>query len=196
MSRHEAQLLDGRKIDWHDHPLSTAKVRWSKRDIKGRVVRGSLRTICHFNRLNNLAIWRYGTEIVIIQPPYNEGVPASVGTHDLDCCVDLYIPGVAWFRQQRFFRNNGLGCWYRRPPEFDSDNRHIHGFTLPKREGVSHLDDFATPVGDLVPEQLRDYYNHAFGLKDQHERNSDDSWFPPNIDATIFDLGAYIRRRQ
>jgi len=197
MSRHEAQHLHGETIHWGDdqnRPLSTTRVRWSKRDRDGDLVTGSLRTICHLNRLNNLALKKFSTEIVIIQPPYNTGVSASVGTHDLDCCVDLHIPGIGWLTQQRFFRANGLGCWYRHPPEFTG--RHIHGFTLPKPEGTSHLDDFATPVGSLVPRQLVDYYNHAFGLKNQHEPGSDDSWFPSNIDATVFDLGAYIRTRQ
>ncbi|MGH8837008.1 MAG: hypothetical protein ACRDWG_18730 [Actinomycetes bacterium] len=193
MSRHEAQHLHGETIHWDNHPLSTTRVRWSKRDRDGDLVTGSLRTICHLNRLNNLAIKKFDTEIVIIQPPYNTGVEASKGTHDFDCCVDLHIPEVNWWTQQRFFRANGLGCWYRFPPTF---GHHIHGITLPKPEGTSHLDDFATKVGWYVPTQLKDYYNHAFGLKDQHERNSDDSWFPSDIDATVFDLGAYIRTRQ
>jgi hypothetical protein len=192
-SRREAEYLDGRRIDWDDPPNSTKIVRWSKRDTSGRVVKGSLRTICHLNRLNNLALNRHGVEIEIIQPPYNTTVAASAGTHDFDCCVDLYFPGLAWYTQQRFFRANGLGCWYRHPPLFGN---HIHGFTLPKPEGESHLDDFATPVGTFVPGQLDDYYRHAFGLKNQHDSNLDHSWFPSDINATVFDLGAYIRRRQ
>jgi hypothetical protein len=33
-------------------------------------------------------------------------------------------------------------------------------------------------VGGFVPGQLVDYTNHAIGLKDQHEPNSDHSFFP------------------
>jgi hypothetical protein len=190
--RHEAEFLDGRPINFNNPPAATKIVRWSKRDVDGRVVKGSLRTICHLNRLNNLSLKKHGVALRIIQPPFNTDVPASAGTHDFDCCVDLYIAGIDWHKQQRFFRANGLGCWYRHPPLFGN---HIHGFTLPLREGVVHEDDFATQVGSFVPGQLVDYYNHAFGLKDQHTPNSDQSWFPNNIDATIFDLQRYIRAR-
>lgn len=192
-NRHEAQHLDGQKIDWNHPPAATKIVRWSKHDMDGRTVKGSLRTICHLNRLNNLARKKHGVELVIIQPPFNTDVPASAGTHDFDCCVDLFIAGVGWWKQQRFFRANGLGCWYRHPPKFGN---HIHGFTLPVREGTSHLDDFTTQVGSFVPGQLGDYYNHAFGLKNQHTPDSDHSWFPNDIDATIFNLQKYIHRRQ
>ena len=47
----------------------------------------------------------------------------------------------------------------------------------------------------VASSQLTDYYNHAFGLKDQHTTNSDHSWFPADIEATIFDLDRYIARR-
>ena len=50
-------------------------------------------------------------------------------------------------------------------------------------------------VGVFVPGQLVDYFNHAFGLAGQHEPNSDKSWFPPDIKATIFYLQRYIDRR-
>jgi hypothetical protein len=50
-------------------------------------------------------------------------------------------------------------------------------------------------VGWYVPRQLDDY-NHAFGLKDQHEPGSDDSRLPSNINATVFDLHKYIPTRQ
>ena len=203
----EARLLGGGKIDWNHPPASNARVQWSKKDEKGRNVTGSLRVICHLNRLNNLAVKRFDEGVSVIQPPFNVGVPASAGTHDLDAVMDIHIPGVDWWAQQRFFRANGLGCWYRHPPLFSN---HIHGFALPPREGMVIDDDFAA-IGRTVPlfvdggissegkvlasSQLRDYYKHAFGLKDQHEPNSDTSWFPPDIEATIFDLDRYIARR-
>ena len=204
---HEVLYPAGRTINWTRPPKPTAMTRWSKLDSSDRIVRGSLRTIAHLNRLNNLALDRFDTELVVIQPPFNTTVPASAGTHDRDCCVDLYIPGVDWWLQQRFFRANGLGCWYRHAPLFGP---HIHGFTLPPREGTLTSDDFKVAgfkVGFFVDggfstsgrmttsSQIADYYNHAFGLADQHEPGSDHSWFPPDIAATIFDLDAYVATR-
>ena len=181
-------LMNGRKVDWFNPPNSTARVKWSKKDMYGRWVTGSLRTIAHLDRLNTLAKKRFGTEIVVIQPPYNTTVKASAGTHDFDACIDLYIPGVNWWVQQKFFRRNGFGCWYRHPPTF---GHHIHGFTLPVPKGAYRGDDFGTRVGIYVPGQLIDYYNEAFGLSGQHTPKSDKSWFPPNKDATVFSLKNY-----
>jgi hypothetical protein len=199
--------LDGAPIDFGQPPLSTALVKWAKKDLKGRAVKGSLRHICHLNQLNNLAVTKFGTGIEIIQPAFNTGVAASVGTHDFDMVVDLHIPGVGWWDQQRFFRANGLGSWYRHPPAFGN---HIHGFTLPPREGHNVSDDFkvagfkvgkyidggwSTHHAQITSSQIADYYHHAFGLKNEHKPNSDTSWFPPDIPTTIFDLSAYIRAR-
>lgn len=207
-SVHEAQLLDGKPIDWHNPPAANERVQWSKRTTAGRPVTGSLRTICHLNRLNNLALGRFKTGIAIIQPSYNTGVPASAGTHDYDACVDLYIPGVEWYTAQAFLRRNGFGCWYRHEPDFPE--QHIHGFTLPNQSGVVRADDFrdgSFRVGLYVDggisasghqtssSQLVDYYNHAFGLAGQHSPGSDKSWFPPDIGKTIFNLQRYIRTR-
>lgn len=195
---------NGRPINWAKPPRPTTKVRWSKKDSSGRLVTGSLRTIAHLDRLNNLALKRFGVEIIIIQPPFNTTVRASAGTHDYDCCVDLYIPGVSWWTQQKFFRANGLACWYRHPPSFGN---HIHGFTLPEREGRSISDDwqvagykvgiyvdggYSTRGGLVTSSQISDYYNHAFGLSGQHTPNSDKSWFPTQIEQTIFDLDKYV----
>ena len=203
----EARLEGGERVNWHHPPGATAMAQWSKRDESGRTVRGSFRTICHINRLNNLAQEKFGTGLSIIQPPFNTTVPASRGTHDFDACIDVHIPNVGFFEQQRFFRANGLGCWYRHPPLFGN---HIHGFTLPPREGQVISDDFRVhgfEVGEFVDggvstkgsttasSQIVDYYNHAFGLAGQHTANSDHSWFPGNITATIFDLQRYVANR-
>lgn len=203
----EVVHLNGRKINWLKPPPATKKVMWTRRDSSGRRVTGSLRTICHLDRLNRLARKKYGVDIVVIQPPFNTTVKASAGTHDRDCCLDVYIPGVSWWEQQRFFRANGFACWYRHLPLFGN---HIHGFTLPPREGQSISDDFKVHGfvvgiyvdggysldGHLVTSsQIQDYYNHAFGLANQHTPHSDKSWYPKNIEATIFDLGAYIKNR-
>lgn len=204
---HEVRLLSGAKIDWHAPPKSTAMCTWTKRTAGGRKIKASLRTLCHLNRLNNLALHKFGTELVVIQPPFNTTVAASAGTHDFDATWDLHIPGVGWWTQQRFFRANGLGCWYRHPPKFGN---HIHGFTLPPHKGDNVADDFKqagmkvgkfvdgglTVLGGLVTSsQIVDYYRHAFGLSGQHTPNSDTSWFPASISDSVFDLADYIAQR-
>ncbi len=204
---HEAQFLNGRAINWKKPPSPPTKVKWSKKGMYGQTVTGSFRHICHLNRLNNLALEKFGDGIEIIQTAYNTSVAASAGTHDLDATVDLYIPGVDWWGQQRFFRANGLGSWYRHPPLFGN---HIHGFTLPPREGQNVSDDFkakdfkvgvyvdggySTRGGFVSSSQIGDYYIHAFGLSGQHTAGSDRSWFPSNIGETVFKLGKYVQRR-
>ena len=202
---HEVRTIDNKPINWDRPPSPTTRVLWSKRDWKGRKVIGSFRTIAHLNRLNNLAHLRgWNSGLVIIQGPYNSGVAASAGTHNLDAVVDCYIPGVGWWEMQRFLRANGLGCWYRRPPKFGN---HIHGFTLPPREGKDVSDDFRThgfKVGlyvdggwstygrKVASSQISDYYDHRDGLAG-HAR--DTSWFPADISKTIFNLNAYVSRR-
>lgn len=197
--------LDGKPIDWRRPPRANALVLWAH---QGKRYKGTLRTVCHMARLNSLAKKQFGKEIVVIQPDWNTGVAASAGTHDFDSTWDVYIPGVDWWVQQRFFRRNGFGCWYRHPPLF---GYHIHGFTLPPREGESISDDFKvagikvgkyvdggySTYGRLVTSsQIGDYYNHAFGLSGQHDAGSDRSWFPENIRATIFDLDKFIANRR
>lgn len=189
--------LDGTPLNWADPNLSpTMMVMWSKKCLNGKIFKGSLRTVAHFNFMNDMAVLEFGREIECIQPPYNEGVEASAGTHDLDACKDWYIPGVSWWEMQRFGRKYGDGCWYRRWPLFSN---HIHGLTLPPMEGVSRADDFAVAgfeVGIFVPGQLVDYFNRAFGLKNQHTPGSDKSWFPKNIGKTIFNLQKEIDRQR
>lgn len=195
----------GRRINWSKPPEATTIVRWLHR---GKTYKMSFRTACAMARLNNLARHKYGTELVIIQGCFNSTVAASEGTHDFDAVFDLYIPGVDWWEQQRFFRANGFACWYRHPPTF---GHHIHGFVLPPREGSSFSDDFKVfgfKVGKYVDggwstfgrlitsSQIDDYYNEAFGLSEQHTRGSDKTWFPDDKAATIFDHEAFIERRQ
>lgn len=198
--------LPGGAINWRKPPKPTTRVLWSRRDMYGRPVTGSLRTIAHLDHLDTLARQKFGTPIVVIQPPYNRGVAASAGTHDLDACSDLYIPGVPWRTQEKFFRANGFACWWRRPPSFGN---HIHGFTLPPAEGRVVSDDFKVGgfkvgkyvdggfslLGGLVTSsQIADYYEHRTGLSG-HAFDTG-SWFPPNIRSTIFDLNAYIAKQK
>lgn len=210
-SCNRVRYLNGKPINWLKPPKETVRVMWVRKDSSGRRVTGSLRTICHLDRLSRLAKAKYGSEIVVIQPPYNTTVAASAGTHDFDACIDLYIPGVSWWEMQRFLRANGFACWYRHPPLFGN---HIHGFTLPEREGSSISDDFKvhgfevgiyvdggySHEGHLVTSsQIQDYYNKAFGLANQHVPGSDASWHPKDhggIERTIFKLDGYIKNRQ
>ena len=202
------RLLNGKKVDWNQPPKATSLVLWTGKTSGGKQVKGSFRTICHLNRLNALAKSKYGKGIVVIQASYNTGVKASAGTHDFDACLDVYIPGVSWWEQQRFFRANGFACWYRYPPAFGN---HIHGFTLPPQEGKVRADDWQVAgfkVGKYVDggwstqgrkttsAQIDDYYNRAFGLSGKHTKNSDKSWFPENVKSTIFDLDAYVQKKQ
>lgn len=195
--------LAGKPINWAKPPKPTDRVMWSKKAASGKKVTGSLRTIAHLDVLDTLAKSDFGQGIVVLQPPYNTGVRASAGTHDYDACIDLYIPGVAWRTQETWLRKHGFGCWWRRPPSFGN---HIHGFTLPPREGREVSDDWAAQgfkVGKYVDggysttghkytsSQIEDYYNRRTGLAG-HAHDSG-STFPPNISATIFDLNKYIK---
>jgi hypothetical protein len=204
---HEVKYLNGRAINWRRPPAANKMCLWSKRTTSGRPIRGSFRTLCHMNRLNNLSLARFGVEIQVIQPDWNTTVAASKGTHDFDATWDLWIPGVDPWTQQRFFRANGLAGWMRKPPLF---GWHYHGFTLPPREGRSISDDFkvhgfkvgiyvdggwSTRGGLVTSSQIADYYNEAFGLSNQHTSGSDNTWFPRSKEATIFDLNKYVERR-
>jgi hypothetical protein len=196
--------LTGKAINWDNPPKASARVKWSQPTSGGKPVTGSLRTIAHLDHLDNLARKKFGSGIVVIQPPYNTTVKESAGTHDFDACLDLHIPGVDWRTQERFLRANGFACWWRRPPAF---GHHIHGFTLPPQEGLSVSDDFSVAgfkvgryvdggyslFGSMVASsQISDYYSHRTGLAGH---GPDDGWFPANIKATIFDLDAYISRQ-
>lgn len=196
--------LRGKPVDYAHPPKATDMVLWSKKTTGGKTIKASFRAVAHLQHLNELAVKRFGVEIQVIQCPFNTGVEASAGTHDFDMVWDLWIPGVDPWKQQRFFRANGFGCWFRHPPLFGN---HIHGFTLPPREGRDVSDDFKMAgfkVGKYVDggwsvyghavtsSQIADYYRHAFGLKGQHDSDEDHSWFPKDIPATIFDLGKFV----
>lgn len=196
--------LRGTEIDWARPPAPTARVMWSRRDQYGRQVTGSLRTIAHLDYLDYLSLKKYGVHIIVMQPPYNEGVEASEGTHDLDACIDAWIPGVPGPEQQRFFRANGGGAYHRTPAQGFTE--HIHYFTLPPRTAVPtkgymlagfkvgmYVDGGWSQFGRAVASsQIDDYYGHRTALKGHAH---DPSWFPADIPSTIFDLDAYIARK-
>ncbi|MBC7630410.1 hypothetical protein [Aeromicrobium sp.] len=196
--------LAGSPINWAKPPKSTTRVMWSRRDMYGRKVTGSLWTIALLDRTDALSVKKFGRHLVVIQPPFNTGVKASAGTHDYDACLDVYIPGVTWGTQEKFFRANGWGAYWRRPPLFGN---HIHMFALPPREGKSIADDyrvFGFKVGKFVDggwslygrkpygAQIDAYYAHRDGLARNYR---DTHWFPSSIESTIFDLRSYIRSK-
>lgn len=204
---HEVRHLNGKPINWRKPPAPNKMCSWSKRTTSGKQIKGSFWTLCHLNRLNNLSLKKFGVEIQIIQPDWNTGVAASAGTHDFDSTWDIWIPGVDPYKAQRFLRANGFGCWVRKPPLF---GWHIHGFSLPRFEGQVRSDDFrvmglkvgvyvdggySTRGGLVTSSQLADYVNEAFGLSGQHTPGSDNTWYPANKGATVFNLHAYVERR-
>lgn len=196
--------IHGKAIDFANPPKPNALVQWSRRDMYGRKVIGTYRSIAHLDATDAAAKKKYGTGLVVIQPSYNTTVAASAGTHDFDACFDVYIPGVAWATQQRFFRSVGWGAYWRRPPKF---GHHIHMFSLPLRKGTVRADDYreaGVKVGLYVDggwstrgkkvssAQLDAYYNHRDALA---SNAPDPSWFPGDITKTIFDLTAYTKAR-
>lgn len=198
--------LTGKPINWAKPPKPTTKVMWSQRTTGGKRVIGSLRTIAFLDRLNRLAKKRFGRGLIVYQGPYNTTIEQSAGTHDFDAALDIWIPGVPGFVQQRFVRANGGGGYYRY--EAQGFMKHIHLFVLPHRHGADVSLDYERggfKVGYLIDggwstkgkvvssSQIEDYYAHRDALKDHsHDR----SWFPPSIEATVFNLHDYIERHR
>lgn len=198
--------LAGKAIDWASPPKATDKVMWSRKTTSGRDVIGSLRAIAHLDHLDNLAFKKYGVHVEVIQPPFNDGVEASEGTHDLDMTFDAWIPGVSGNESQRFIRANGGGAYLRTPEQ--GFTLHLHYFTLPERQGADVSDDYAaggfrvgkyvdggwsTAGARVASSQIEDYYAHKDALASHAH---DPSWFPASIEDSIFDLPAYISRQR
>lgn len=198
--------LAGKPIDWRSPPKAADMVLWSGKTQSGRPVRGSLRAIAHLDRLNSLSLKRFGVPVTVIQPPFNDGVEASEGTHDLDQTFDVWIAGVPGPVQQKFIRANGGGAYLRTPEQ--GFPLHIHFFTLPERQGADVSDDYrsggfrvgryvdggwSTVGARVASSQIEDYYTHRNALEGHAH---DPSWFPADIAATIFDLPAYIARQR
>lgn len=157
-------------------------ITYDQTNIWGQPCRMGRRTAAHLDYTKK----HLGdSRLLIIQSSYNTGVSASAGTHDKDACLDVAIrlPDgkiADWWGSQRFFREMGWAAWYRHPPLFGN---HIHMVSL----GYGDC-----PVGEFIPSQVDDYYNHAFGLAGMHTPGSDTSWFPDSIRATIFNYQLWI----
>lgn len=170
--------LDGTPVTDYSDP--NRKVKWFKDDVYGDPVYGGLRTIAHLDWTSQLALAEFGHELEVLQGAFNTDVDASAGTHDLDRCLDVFIPGADWWAAQWFLRLHGWAAWYRYPPLF---GRHIHMISL----GGSGA------VGYLVPGQIDDYYHHRTGLAGHA---ADGSQHPADIDSTIFDFQEWEREME
>jgi hypothetical protein len=144
-------------------------------------------------------------KLVIFQPCFNTGVPESAGSHDFDGVFDVWIEGMTGGVAQRFLRAQGWAAWHRHTGKFEN-NIHIHMATIPpglpakptptqvgaayKKLGIKVgelIDGGVTSAGRVkTSSQIVDYYKHAFGLKGQHTAGSDKSWFPADINKTIY----------
>ena len=120
-----------------------------------------------------------GAHLHIIQPCYNDGVSASEGTHDKDGVIDVEIVGLSWPDTQTFMRRKGWAAWWRHA--WQGFSHHVHAVSL----------GCPGPVGEFVPGQIDDYHAHAWGLAGLHDPGSDPTWFPPDIDSTVFDYAAW-----
>lgn len=166
------------------------------RDICGRTFTASNRTAAHLQTtIAKLAALHPSARLVIIQTCYNQGVAASAGTHDYDGVFDVEIVGLTWWQAQRFLRSCGWAAWYRHTGIWaDSSAWHIHMCSIPEglpgNPTIDQIDGayshVGIQVGIYVPGQIDDYYAHALGLKGLHRAGDDRSWFPSNINATVY----------
>lgn len=172
-----------------------AVVTWG-RTTGGKTARMGARTAAHVDYTQHQLSKKHpGAVLHIIQSAYNTGVAASAGTHDKDGCIDVSIEGLSWMEAQGFLRSCGWAAWYRFPPAF---GYHIHMISLgcPGPLG-EYVDGGLSQFGRLVTSsQITDYYHHAFGLKGQHNTGVDHSWFPSDIDKTIFDFPAWLATKE
>lgn len=150
------------------------------------------RTAAHLDYTKEELAKRHpGAVLVIIQGCYHRGVGASEGTHDYDCCLDFRILGLTWLEGQAFMRSLGWGGWWRRTwqgPWAD----HLHMFSLGFEPYTNikvgkYVDGGMSLFGrQVTSSQVEDYYRKAWGLEGMHVPGSDDSWYPSDIRATIF----------
>lgn len=159
-------------IDYLLEGSPTEVIAWQrKRDVWGDFVRGSRATIAQLEFTDQRCLDVFGQGFEVMQGAYNSDIAASAGTHDFDRCIDGFIPRVGWWDSQRFLRFTCLQFAYYRQP-WQGFREHIHMC-------ASHT--YETRVGEWVPGQIADYYNHAFGLSGLHTPGSDTSPFPDPI---------------
>lgn len=165
--------------------------------IGGTTFRASQRTVSHLR----WTWWRLKArhpraKLVILQATFSDG-RLSAGTHDGDAVFDVRIEGLTWQKAQAFLRACGWAAWWRTPAQGFSN--HIHMISIPSglpgnpttTQIKAAFTRLGIRVGEFVPGQVDDYYAHAYGLKGQHRAGSDPSWFPPNINKTVFKQVTY-----
>jgi hypothetical protein len=164
-------------------------ITYDRTNVFGDPVQIGRRTAAHLDwTKQQLAKQIPDARIIIIQGTYHKGFEPSKGTHDFDRCLDVMIlkpdgETYNWTAAERFFRRHGWAAWHRTPQQDPDFSHHIHMISL----GGANC-----PVGTLIPGQIADYRNHAFGLEGLHAAKSDTSFFPPDIDATIFNYHDYL----
>jgi hypothetical protein len=168
----------------------------AQRNICGRTFTASNRTAAHLEAtLAKLERLHPSAHLTIIQTCYHSGYAPSAGTHDYDGVFDVEITGLTWWQAQRFLRECGWAAWFRHTGEWaDPGSWHIHMASIPEglpgNPTIAQIDgaysSVGIQVGIYVPGQIDDYYAHALGLKGLHRAGVDRSWFPSNINATVF----------
>lgn len=156
-------------------------IQYSQPNIYGNHFMCSSRTAAHLDR-TKARLKDKGKSLKIIQGSYNTSVELSAGTHDKDAVLDVEVVGMDWYEAQSFLRQNGWGAWVRTPAEGFS--YHIHMISLP-----AYKLRWVAPVGEYVPGQVTDFYNHEDGLAGG---GHDGTWFPKNIRRTIFHYRRYM----
>jgi hypothetical protein len=165
--------------------------------IASRTFRATNRTAAHLEwTIEELERRHPGARLQIIQTCYHTGFKPSAGTHDFDGVFDVSVDGLSWWTAQRFFRECGWAAWYRHTGSWAAQSKwHIHMCSIPPGlENAPTLADVDAAyaaagirVGQFVPAQVDDYFAHALGLAGQHRAGDDESWFPDDIAATIFE---------
>ena len=162
-------------------------VYYSQPNIYGTKFRCSKRTAEHLNRTKyRLKKKHPNASLKIIQGSYNTTVEISAGTHDKDAVLDVGIEGLSWSEAQRFLREQGWAAWVRTPAQGFS--YHIHMVSLPPFKLR-----WKAPVGQYVPGQVNQYYNHTDGLSGV---GPDNTWHPKSIRRTIFNYGAWVTAKK
>lgn len=136
--------------------------------------------------------WR----LEVIQATFSDA-DASAGTHNYDAVFDVRIVGATWAKAQAFLRACGWAAWWRKPRYSNGRlvwSDHIHMISIPKglpanpttSQVAAKFRALGIRVGEHVPKQVDGYYAHDYGLAGAIQPNRDPSWFPDNINATVW----------
>lgn len=183
--------------------------------LGGKTFRCSSWTAAHLQHTIDVLREKHpAAQLVVIQGCYNTTVAASAGTHSADGVLDVRIDGLPWLTAQAFLRSLGWAAWWRHQGAWAPEAAwHIHMGTIPpglpnrptaQQVGAAYV-ALGIQVGKYIDggyttssphqvtasSQIVDYFAHAFGLANLHRPGSDTTWFPPSIQATVFDMRSY-----